>query len=265
MRLGATDRWRIIYRALSISQGAITLFIGLVGAAQKYKIPEQPTLWSVPAKFVQDHAIVILLILTLLVWAASAVKACFGNPVKWDMVKDLLEELHDDVFANQPTSACHDRVTLFMKKDYRWFCGFIPSSDWLCTVERTGHMTRKRRRWFRVKDNGETLEGVAGQVFGGGGETILKDNLPLLTETSPTKVIDNYAKSTFVDVAYVRRQLRKKSPLPRSICGILVEVKNRPWGVIVIDSLKERLQGRDQIDNFYKKNAKMLGRLLERL
>ena len=45
----------------------------------------------------------------------------------------------------------------------------------------------------------------------------------------------------------------------------MVEVKGKPWGVIVIDSGESTLAAQSKIEKFYAKNAKMIGKLLERL
>jgi len=124
-------------------------------------------------------------------------------------------------------------------------------------------MTRRRRKWFRASDDGQTVEGVAGQTWAEG-RTILKENLPNLGASPTDDEINHYGKSGFLTAHHVRKQLKRR-PLPRSLCGIMVEVKAKPWGVIVIDSTSETLMAKDKIERFYAKNAKILGKLLERL
>lgn len=122
-------------------------------------------------------------------------------------------------------------------------------------------MSRRKRKWFRAKDDGRTVDGVAGATWRSG-QTTLKAGLPLLNEQSDSFLIDSYARETFVDNNYVRNQLTKGAALPRSLCGIIVEVENKPWGVIVIDSQHEKLAKKEVIEGFYEDSAKVLGKLL---
>jgi hypothetical protein len=245
------------------------LAMTVVTVASKYDIPALPvgdnSLWFDSIAFVQQESIYIIIFANVVLWIAWALKNYFGNPWAWDTVKVLLEEFRCYVFLGQTNLDAHlDRVTLFKKMDKRWRCCCIPSFDWLCTVERTGHMNRRKRKWFRAKDDGQIFDGVAGATWRSG-QTTLKEGLPLLNKRSNFVVIESYSKETFVNSNYVRKQLNKGASLPRSLCGIIVEVDNKPWGVIVIDSQHEKLAKKEIVEGFYGNNAKVLGKLLAAL
>lgn len=212
--------------------------------------------------FIQDQSLWILVVANVILWVAHVLKKYHGNPWAWDTVKVLLEEFRAEVFKGNANLSAHlDRVTLFKKCPRRWRWGFWPSRDWLCSVERTGHMTRRKRVWYRAHDDGKTRTGVVGATWCEG-RTILKDGLPLLSGTATTRQIEIYAKETFISTDEIFKKLGKGRTFPRSLCGILVEVSSKPWGVIVIDSQFERLAGQDVIMGFYNKNAKTLAKLL---
>jgi hypothetical protein len=262
MKLGASDRWRSSYKWLTRFQVLAALALSIVTVLAKYEIPAGANnLWSTVVSVVQDSSIYIIVVANFILWTAHVLKNYVGNPWAWDTVKALLEEFRTDVFAGATLNASHDRVTLFKKKDVRWRFLCCPSNDWLCAAERTGHMTRRRRKWMRANDDGQRYEGVAGATWCLG-RTVLKDQLPQLTREAAQSEIDLYAKETFIGAAYIKKKLRAGYVFPRSLCGIIVEVNSRPWGVIVIDSSLEKLPDQAVIEAFYRKNAKTLGKLL---
>ncbi len=233
MRLGSSDRGRTLHRVMTCIQAVGGLVVPLVGVALKFNVEnDEIGLRADVLRVIQENALVILIVFTVLTWAASVIKYYYGRPWIWGLVKTLLEELHCDVFRGQAVSAQHDRVTLFKKRPWRLRFGFCPSTDWLCAVERSHHMGRRKRVWFRAKDDGKDLKGVAGATWGEG-NTILKDRLPLLTKDASQDQIQIYAKETFIEVDYIKKKLKKSCTFPRSLCGILVEV-----GLLRIDGVR---------------------------
>ena len=186
MRLGASDRWRNCYRWLTIGQLVAATALSITSVSAQYEIPAgKDGLWFDLILFIQANALYTVIAANVVLWVAHALKRYFGNPWAWDTVKVLLEEFRTDVFREEVNLSAHlDRVTLFQKRDCRWRFGIWPSADWLCAVERSGHMTRRKRKWFRAKDDGRFLEGVAGATWGES-RTIHKDKLPHLNETAP--------------------------------------------------------------------------------
>jgi hypothetical protein len=265
MRLGITDRWRTCHRWSGWLQAVATLAVPIIAWAGKCTIPKGSTgLWYDVLSIIHDHYVALLLFATLCLWASQLVRTRYGDPWICETVKSLLEEMRADIFEGQIVSAHSDRVTLFKKKNWRMrFCCW-PVRDWLCSVERSDHMTRRKRKWLRVQDNANEWECVGGTTWGMG-RTILKDNLPLIKKGASGDQIVQYANETFVSFDYVEKQIAKKATLPQSLCGIMVEVNHKPWGVIVIDSALPNLPQKDKIEMFFKKHANVLGKLLAKL
>ena len=154
-------------------------------------------------------------------------------------------------------------------------------------VERSRHMARRSKACFRVTDDGQ-VEGVAGRTYLQN-ECILLECLPdvlgdgALRTCSPVlkrwffrvfkpealltgkqlRVVKAYAKSTWCPEKRILRRRLCNHPLPRSLCGLPVEVDGRIWGVIVVDSTNERLIEQAEISRFYAENAAVLSKLLE--
>lgn len=262
MKLGASDRWHFWYNLLTWVQVVSAFILTFVTISSKVEIPAGSTgLWYAFLEFFQDYALQFVVAGNAALWIAHALKRYFGYPLALETIKVLLEQFRNDVFkGEQSLTVNQDRVTLFRFKERRWRWGLYPSNDWLCTIERTGHMTRRKRKWFRACDDGIKFEGVAGAAYCAG-KTILKQGL-VLPDGNCEEAIAAYAKETFVNTAYVRQQIRKGAPLPKSLCAIIVEVKSKPWGVIVIDTSLAELADKRKIEDFYAKNAKVLGALL---
>ena len=74
-----------------------------------------------------------------------------------------------------------------------------------------------------------------------------------------------YAKKSWIPQDYVIKHKRRRKALPRAMCGIMVEVSGKPWGVIVIDTRKDSLPAKDEIDKFYQTHSRMLERLIKLL
>ena len=112
-------------------------------------------------------------------------------------------------------------------------------------------------------DNGRP-EGIAGQTWAAKG-TIYKADLPSLEGRHTKEDIAFYAKETLVSSAFIKNRMSNNLTMARSYCGIPVEVKNRLWGVIVLDSMspsgiKKPIR---QTALTYTVIAKFAGKLLE--
>lgn len=251
------------YRLLTWSQVAAAGLLSFTAFAAQYQIAVADTnIWHDFVLGFKDEANYIVALSNFVLWTAHAIKRYLGNPWAWETIKSLLGELKTDVFRGQSNVTAHlDRVTLFKKVDCRFRFGLFPSSDWLVAVERSGHMNRRKRKWLRAKDDGKTFDGVAGATWCHG-RTMLVEELPELKNHSTHSLIKTYAEKSFMSEAYVRRRLADGYKFPRSLCGIIVEVDDSPWGVIVIDSQFEKLVTIEEIEGFYKKNAKSLAKLL---
>lgn len=202
---------------------------------------------------VQDWAWVLLVVFPLVLLVAVGAKKLLGPPWIWRAVHSLLTEYREYVFSDiQEAAPHHHRVTLFRKRFDFWF---LPG--WLMCVERSGHTTRKRIPIFKAPaDNPDEAEGVAGTTWVEN-RIIPVNDLPDLSSNFYEAQIMEYAGKSWVSEEWVR----KHRPLARSLCGIPVEVKGKPFGVIVLDS-----RNPDGIKVDYDKFnliAKSLGKLLE--
>jgi len=197
----------------------------------------------------------------------------------WNAVEGLLTEFRKHSFTKvclESEQYCH-RVTLFQYVTYRhwWFlltarCWIKcfrftglrgPWSGWLIVVRRSGNAKKRTNLVFLACDDGENAEGLAGRAFRGC-QTYIVKQLPEITATSVDTDIAEYAKKTYVTVAWVKKRLEEKKTLARSLAAIPIEVDNKPWGVIVIDST-------EPTGVSIQANAKdvalfMLGKLLKR-
>ena len=263
MRFGATDRWRTCYSILTYSQVGAAAALSAVAVISKMEVPAGATgIKYELLALAQANTGYILVFANFVLWTAHVVKKYYGNPWAWDSVKVLLDEFREHVFYGKKSQvfAHSDRVTLF-KFGWRFRWCIFPTPDWLFTVERSGHMTRRKRVWFRVKDDGHSLQGVAGETWGKG-STILVEDLPLLRTGSQEHHFLDYAKKAFTEPRKISKKIKANKTVARSLCGIIVEVSGRPWGVIVIDSANPKLVTQDEIEKFYQKNAKLLAKLL---
>lgn len=147
-------------------------------------------------------------------------------------VHGLLDQVCDHTFKNDKFDHEQNRrVTLFKYHKFTWrrwpFFG-----GWLIPIERSGESTRNTNAIFRAPDDGEKCEGVAGRAWSKR-SNVYVSNLPNL-RNSPTDIqYKEYAEQSFVSVD----KLRRKPPQACSLLGIPIEVGQRRWGVIVVDSV----------------------------
>lgn len=152
-------------------------------------------------------------------------KGATQSPREWEAIHVALDEFKRSVFGDDGTH--NDRVTLFKHHGWRLF---PLRGGCLVAVERSGHLYRKSSVVFRAGDDPDQAEGVAGRTWGRDG-IVSVANLPDPGAWSP-EAKSEYAKETWV----TERWLDEEKPLSRSLCGIPLEVRGQPWGVIVLDS-----------------------------
>ena len=211
-------------------------------------------------KLLHGHAWFILPALGTL-GIAKMMKAWIGPPWVWETIHRLLDSFQKHIFEKQSHEPQYfHRVTLFKYKGFVFIWRKWPSSGWLVPVERSGHITQRSTSKFKVPDNG-SVEGIAGQVWVR--NSVLTISLPDISSDSTAEEIASYAQRGFVSIEWVQSRLREKKTLPRSICGVPVEVNGKPWGVIVVDSRREKLPEKE-IEKAHRLIAKVLGRLLEK-
>jgi hypothetical protein len=182
-----------------------------------------------------------------------------GDPKKWGVVHDVLDQFRDEVFKTPNDDVAHEhRVTLFKKKDFHvcrrdwWWKG------WLVPVERSGHTSQRTDVYFLAPDNAEHAEGVAGKTWARKGKPIYVKDLPDLSSNPTEADFVEYSRRSFMSLEEVRRRV----PRARSLYGFAVEVAGQKWGVIVVDSRLPSMKERE-IKKHYKMVARFLGKTLE--
>lgn len=230
MRLGKLKWIGIVFRYFDWLMRTLSLLVGAFSKADPARFPEflQAGIgylqkgWILPAVLITTPAAV---------WLRNKT-----DRSKLDSIHALLDQFCDHTFKNQKFDHEQNRrVTLFKYQYFtirRWPC----FGGWLIPIERSGEFTRNTTAIFRAPDDGEKCEGVAGRVWSKG-TTVYVPNLPNL-RSSPSEIqFSDYAEKSFVSV----KKLKKKPPQACSLFGIRIEVKQKPWGVIVIDSVNQSI------------------------
>ena len=180
-----------------------------------------------------------------------------GNPMVWDEIDGILNELNLAVFPDKRKD--FNRVTLFKRCSFSWLVILkrqFPFGPWLCPVARSSHVSRWTWTRFRVKDSGE-FEGIAGKAWTQH-RNILVEGLPDLTDATDQDRLD-YIERTHSSPDYIAS---KGKNCPRSIFAIPIETRtDRAWGVLVFDSLEPQLDQEAAV-RMFETYAKLLGHLL---
>ncbi len=193
-----------------------------------------------------------LLVVVLGATAGISRLAChwIGPPWVWKSIRAILEKFRQEAFQIDEIEPTHyHRVTLFQRKSFRirvspWRSkcwpygrGRGPFSGWLVPVCRTGRATQRTFTAFLAPDDADCAEGVAGKAWAC--NAAMHVELPSVDSNSSTEDIQRYADNAFLPVQLVHWRLKANRALPRRLCGIPVEVDNKIWGVLVLDSRKE--------------------------
>jgi len=216
----------------------------MAGAVSKAKAEEFWEVLQAPVRQLQGGWVIPILLITAPVVAFT--RRRFDNG-RLEHVHDLLDQMCEKTFKTQSFDLPqHRRVTLFK---YKRFCiwRFPFFGGFLVPIERSGNDTRKTNSIFKVHDNGEKNEGIAGRVWSANASLAVFE-LPDIEGECGESNLDDYAAKTF----YPRKKLDRldKRPNARSLMGIPVQVSNKRWGVIVIDSIKPNFTDRTARDAF---------------
>ncbi|WP_162913164.1 hypothetical protein [Rhodospirillaceae bacterium SYSU D60014] len=220
---------------------------------------------------------------SLLIWAALGTAAIIGwflrrqgDPWIWDKLQALLDEFQAVAYPGfQHHIKDHHRVTLFKYKKWYWCLrtpmtngrwpwrrGRYPWSGWLVPMLRSGRTSQNTRAVFLVPDNGGEAEGVAGRAWASNC-VIVVDKLPAISAQSSRRKIKQYAEGTYCPEPIIKDYLERSRPLPRSIGAIPIEVDNKAWGILVLDSRDEQGVTSDLVANFTL-TIKFIGQMLEK-
>jgi hypothetical protein len=278
---------------ISTGSAATAAVFTILGLVKSDLFQNQIALQTI-LNFAHDSEKTVITVCGAIIVIVEYLKKNYGPPEIWAVVHAILDEMHSLVFTSQCNLA-ENRITLFKVQSwyFRLFClppwkHFPPWGIWLVPVERSNYLTRNSKAVFRVKDDGGA-EGVAGQSYVQR-SVIHVDNLPNISPDNGNthtrkrgfkglmckwfhkekylseeelKILRHYAKSTWSTEKRVILNAVAGKSMPRTLCGLPVEVHGEIWGVIVVDSRSEKLIGKEQILLFYDKHAFVLSKLLK--
>lgn len=261
-----------------LSGGAIFLIL-VLGASLKTDPGQYPPVLSDIIRFVHSEAWWIIMALAAIGGATKVIHYILGPPWVWRNIEAMLDELRDRAFYIRSGDAHHHhRVTLFKRvgfrlrvwpsrrRYWRWGKGNSPFSGWLIPVARSGHTTQRTNSVFLASDEcPDKAEGVAGKTWITD-EMLYIDSLPDLDDAADTSIIDDYARRTWVTRDVIHQRIVAGRSMARCYCGVPIEIKGKPWGVLVLDSRRSKGIKKPTRANLsiYTFRAKYLGRLLER-
>jgi hypothetical protein len=233
--------------------------IGACLKANTEAVQERFAALAAPLVWTQSHAWILLPALALVAGASQVVRRTVGEPWLWDVIHSLLDDLQKQAFGDVPSEPLHHhRATLFKHVKWKACSSHWPGSGWLIPVERSGHTARKTKAFFHAPDDADNAEGVAGKTWACGG-VLFVSGLPDPRTNLKKKQRETYIRETWVS----ERWFERRDCYARSFCGIPVEARGQPWGVIVLDSRNEKEIGKEAA-NYYNLIAKQLGLLLGR-
>ena len=244
-------RWSICYYLLRCTQIVAIVGLAIFGGAQ----PLRPDNWGVSVgvglRWLQTWGDIAIPLLTALMIGCAWSCYAIGPPWVWATVHSILDEFRGHAFRTETFSdpLHYHRVTLFKyvgvkfllaRESWRsrfwpWGKGRYPWSGWLVPITRSGHTTKISSTVFLAPDDADNAEGIAGQTWALNSSLPVKD-LPDLQGNPTQEQIVDYGRRTFVSEDWLRTRLGNDKPLPQSLHGIPVEVKGKPWGVLVLDS-----------------------------
>lgn len=196
---------------------------------------------------------------------AETVRRKLEAETLWPVVKSVLDNYRTRVFGpagQQQQASHHHRVTLF-KHCYFVFAGkcFLPPrAGWMKICCRSGHADQAGCAVFHAPaKTPDQAEGIAGTTwaFNGG---LSVEHLPDVSGIPGMKEVEEFAKKTYVSQDYVR----ESKPKSRSYYSFPIEVKSKPWGVIVVDSRSTSID-RTKLDADKQLVAQFLTKVLERM
>src|SRR5262249_52512973 len=133
---------------------------------------------------------------------------------------------------------------------------------WLRPVERSGYLTRKSYACWRACDDPALCTGIAGLAWVHG--NVATHDLPEIGSSDDKESQREYAEKTGVSPQWVQENRGSKSVQGRSFAAWTIMVKQRPWGVMVLDSASPENISSRALQEF-QLTAPIFARLLERV
>lgn len=213
--------------------------------------PEEESSWATVLAFIQEYGWWAILLSIVageggILWIDSRESSMVTNALN-----AILKEFRDELFGDAAGQEGDHRVTLFQyrKTCWRaiWYGPGLPWGGWLVPVARPGRASQRSHSVFRAPDDPSKLKGIAGKAWGANNRAYEDFDLPDMSEIGNPEgnpLVDEYAKRGNVARWWVRRRLKKKRLLARSIMGFTVEQPDgTAWGVLVLDSKDPHING----------------------
>jgi len=263
-----------------------------IAVAEGYILSLQP---SQEIGYFHDHPVQAILIKSLQDWAIPIFALCgvlvvacfvvqrFGDPWVLDKIQFILDGYRSKCFAQfDGNRDPHDnhRVTLFklerrLNPNWKIKCLFKNERPLICKylvpMLRSGHMSQNSDARFYVCDQSAENEGLAGLAWSMNSH-IVKDQLPDLTSLYSGRrvarqisdpLVAGYSAETNCSIEMINSYVTRKRHLPRAIGATTVMVRDKLWGVLVVDSRRPDGVSLDSISN-YTLTVSVIGELLER-
>lgn len=191
-----------------------------------------------------NHAWYVVPILNALFVLCIAFRKLIGEPWVWKFIQKTLDVFQKELFHKNEPVFDH-RITIFRRVSWAspfktrrwkiWKKENCPFSGWLIPVARSHHVTQKNATVFLCPDDPKESEGIAGLAFVQKG-TLVVDNLPDLSDNSTDEDIKKYSSETNIDPDFLIKRIADHKPNARSFYAFVIERKDEPWGVVVLDS-----------------------------
>lgn len=224
---------------------------------------------DVAIEFGQRHAWIVVVAAPFVVFFIQVIRRRITNPWAWEAIEKILNEIQSQFFQDKNGLLDHNRVTLFKyKKLHMGLCNPCGWHGWLVAVARSGHLRKRKIRKFRAPDDGDQCEGVVGQAWRSNGVWVTAPEsgspIEIPSRYAADNEIEKFAQETFVSKQWVKEQLKNGRPLSSSYAAIMILLKGKPWGVLVLDSRSSTGIDIDKIKDF-KVFGSILTPLLERV
>lgn len=278
-RLGAGSKnlyrlstWLVPVMPLVIA--LITWCNGLDGTEEWLK--NRPNVFALVERFQKISFWLYAICWPMFAWAIYYRKR--GDPWLVEQLQFILDRYQAGAFNSEAyptgTPIDHNRVTLFRYQkgffvrhwsatSWYWPWGdHWPLSNFLLPVMRSGHTSKKSSVAFRVSDDSDDTEGVAGQAWACG-QPLCLTKLPIMNATTKPRAKTVYSGRTYCDQKMIEKYIQRNRPMPCSIVAIPVERYGKMWGVIVLDSRYAEGVTDNAVEN-YRLTVALIGRLLER-
>lgn len=223
--------------------------------------------------WIRERAWWLVLLLTATAPTAKIVQERITSRWIWSTSQSLLDKIQQEFFGALDGDIHHHRATLFKFVQHKWWirpnrgpfwwpwgkgCG--PNSGWLRPIQRSGHTTQKSNALFLAPDDADRAEGVAGKTWTTRNELNVSGLVfPVLGDE---KTITEYSKQTWVETEWLKSQLQQNKSMALSFKAIPIEVNNRRWGVLLLDSRNPNAFQKSKVNlNVF---AYVFGKLLER-